>query len=104
MTSETTLRWTALNGFERDLLRAAAALEANGEPTSGVALRHHLEAMGYEEVSHGRVYQNARRLEARGALERRPVDGRTNHYRPTERGRRAAREHLDAVRAVFGES
>ncbi|MWG33031.1 PadR family transcriptional regulator [Halomarina oriensis] len=104
MTSETTFRWTALTGFERDLLCAAAALEAEGEPTSGATLRRYLEERGYERVSNGRVYQNLHRLEARGALERRPVDGRTNRYRPTERGRRVARERLDAARAAFDDS
>lgn len=101
---ETTLTWTALTGFERDLLQAAAALEHDGEPTSGVTLRRYLERNGYEAVSHGRVYQNLSSLEDAGALERLPVDGRTFHYRPTDRGRRVAHEHLDAARAAFARS
>ncbi|MFD1512786.1 PadR family transcriptional regulator [Halomarina rubra] len=104
MTSETDLTWTALTGFERDLLQAAAALEHDGEPTSGATLRRHLERHGYGAVSHGRVYQNLDSLEAHGALERAPVDGRTYHHRPTERGRRVARDHLDAATTAFARS
>ena len=103
MSSETELTWTTLSGFERDLLQAAAALEDEEGATTGVALRQHLERTGYDTMSHGRVYQNVNRLRRRGALERVPVDGRSYHYRPTERGRRVARDHLHAVAVVFGE-
>ncbi|MFC5971004.1 helix-turn-helix transcriptional regulator [Halomarina salina] len=104
MSSETELNWTTLSGFERDVLQAAAALEAEEGATTGVALRQALERAGYDAVSHGRVYQNVNRLRQRGAMERVPVDGRSYHYRPTERGRRVARDHLDAVATVFGEA
>ena len=104
MRSETELTWTTLSGFERDLLQAAAALESEEGATTGVALRRALERSGYDSMSHGRVYQNVNRLRRRGALERIPVDGRSYHYRPTERGRCVARDHLDAVAAVFGEA
>jgi DNA-binding PadR family transcriptional regulator len=101
MSSETRAEWTALSGFERDLLQAAAALADEEGSTTGVALRRYLERGGYETVTHGRVYQNLTDLVARGVLERVPVDGRSYHHRPTERGRRLAREHLDAAAAAF---
>ena len=104
MSSETELTWTALSGFERDVLQAAAALESQDGATTGVALRQALERSGYDSVSHGRVYQNVNRLRRRGALERVPVDGRSYHYRPTERGVCVARDHLDTVAAAFGEA
>lgn len=84
---------TELTGFQRDLLVVIERL--SGDRPNGVAVRQCLEQYHDSEVNHGRLYQNLRELIDKGYVEKRPLDGRTNMYRPTETGR--------AWIAVYGE-
>lgn len=87
--------WSNLKGFARDLMVAIAECEPNDRPTYGLALKRHLEAeLGYdadaddeEGVYQHRLYSTLSDLEDRGIVQKHPVDGRTNSYGLTERGR-----------------
>lgn len=84
-----------LNAFERDLLRQVASLAS----PSGMQLKHELETR-YERVLAARVYNALSDLVEAGMVEKDAVDGRTNAYRLTERGRSvlvASRDWTDAA-------
>jgi len=82
--SETT--WYDLLGFQRDLLLVAAEVEGEELP-KGLTLKHRLDDRYAGEINHGRLYTNLSDLEAEGLIESEEIDGRTNAYRVTERGR-----------------
>ncbi|WP_435099533.1 helix-turn-helix transcriptional regulator [Halarchaeum sp. P4] len=78
--------WHDLNGFQRDALTAAAAVERDGETPYGLAIKRELEDAYGKEVNHGRLYPNLDSLVNKGLIEKGKIDDRTNEYRVTERG------------------
>lgn len=79
-----------LTGFQRDLLVAIAGLEK----PYGLALKDELEDYYEKEVHHGQLYPNLDTLVTKGFVEKSQLDGRTNIYVLTDRGKR----ELDARR------
>lgn len=95
--------WTDLTAFERDALRAVAHRHRHREgPVTGVDVGHELRDRGYDRLSHSRLYGNLRRLESKGLIESGYVDGRTKSYRPTDRARELAREHVRSAAGDHG--
>ena len=74
-----------LTGFQRDLLRE---IVADGRPD--LRLKDAIEESydTSDEIHHGRLYPNPTTLADKGLIEKEEVDGRTNHYSATARGRR----------------
>lgn len=78
-----------LNAFQRDLLYAIAGLD---EPI-GLDVKQALEAAGYGDVAHARLYPNIDTLADKGLVEREKRDGRSKIVRITPRGRNEAQAH-----------
>ncbi|RZH66522.1 helix-turn-helix transcriptional regulator [Natrinema altunense] len=72
-------QWGELSGFQRDVLEAIARLDSADEQSYGLAIEEDLEDH-YDEVFHGRLYQNLDSLIDKGLVERSELDGRTNSY------------------------
>lgn len=95
--------WTDLTAFERDALRALAHRDRRSEgPVTGVDVGQELRDRGYDRLSRSRLYANLRRLESKGLVASRYVDGRTKSYRPTDRARELARRHVRGAAADHG--
>jgi DNA-binding PadR family transcriptional regulator len=73
-----------LTGFQRDLLYIVAGM---GEP-KGLKIKEELEKEYDAEIHHGRLYPNLDTLVEKGLIDKEEIDGRTNAYRATRRGRR----------------
>lgn len=73
-----------LTGFQRDLLYVIAG----GEALNGLAIKAELEAHYETAVHHGHLYPNLDTVVEEGLVEKEQVDGRTNSYTLTDRGRR----------------
>ncbi|WP_455448590.1 helix-turn-helix transcriptional regulator [Natrinema thermotolerans] len=73
------ITWGDLSGFQRDILEAIAAIESADEEPYGLAIKERL-TQTYDEVLHGRLYQNLDSLVEDDLLERGELDGRTNSY------------------------
>lgn len=89
------------SAFKRDILWVLAH---NGEQP-GVEIRNTL--MGYygQPVNHGQLYPNLNELVEAGLINKGKIDGRTNSYALTERGRQAlSQRHVWEVDDVNGES
>ena len=80
------------HAFERDLLFAVRALERDGEPPKGIAIKDQIETEYDDEVNHSRLYQNLDGLIDDGLLTKGRKDDRTNEYATTDE----ARELLEA--------
>ncbi|WP_050032273.1 helix-turn-helix transcriptional regulator [Halorubrum halophilum] len=97
--------WYDLLGFQRDLLLVAA--EVNGEELpKGLTLMSRLEDRYSDPINHGRLYTNLSDLEEEGLIETEEIDGRTNAYRVTDRGRElltGRRTAIDVALDVGGE-
>jgi DNA-binding PadR family transcriptional regulator len=96
-----------LTGFQRDQLRAIAALTTDQRGPKGLEVLEWLEdEAGYDEVHHGRLYPNMNTLSDMGLVSKAELDRRSNEYRLTQRGRREIQEHLnewaDAVDGLDG--
>lgn len=85
--------WADLTGFKRDVLEAIAHLEHDSEEPYGLAIKEHLE-QAYDEVLHGRLYQNLDALVGNGLLERDKIDGRTNRYTLTTEAKAMLEESI----------
>ncbi|WP_018259316.1 PadR family transcriptional regulator [Halomicrobium katesii] len=97
--------WFDRTGFQRDLLHAVAALDADDELPYGLALKEWLSERYSDPVNHSRLYQNLNALEEAGLVETAAADGRTNAYRLTEEGRDLFERHVQRVAAIsFGTS
>ncbi|WP_018259314.1 PadR family transcriptional regulator [Halomicrobium katesii] len=94
--------WFDRTGFQRDLLHAIAALDADDELPYGLAIRAWLGERYSDPVNHSRLYQNLNTLEEAGLIETEAVDDRTNAYRLTDAGRGAIDTHADRVAAICG--
>lgn len=87
-----------LEAFERDLLRALAALEAESGPVIGTDLKEYMRENGYEgELTGTRTYSNLDSLTGRGLVEKHigHPNGRSNSYSLTCRGRAVLAAYLE---------
>ena len=73
-----------LTGFQRDLLYVVAGMD---DP-KGLEVKRELENVYDNEIHHGRLYPNLDTLVEKGMVEKDELDGRTNAYHATRRGRR----------------
>ncbi|NUB91568.1 helix-turn-helix transcriptional regulator [Haloterrigena sp. SYSU A558-1] len=80
-----------LTGFKRDQLFVIRML-AERNP-HGLVIKDKLDCYYDEEINQGRLYQNLSELVEEGYVEKRPLDGRTNAYRPSTRANRRLEEH-----------
>lgn len=95
-----TKRWGELTEFRRDCLRAVRRLELHREdPVTGQAIKRDLQRRYDESVNHGRLYPNLDHLIDEGLLGKEMLDGRTNTYALSARGR----ELLERELAEFAE-
>ncbi|NLV10701.1 DNA-binding protein [Halomicrobium mukohataei] len=94
--------WFDRTGFQRDLLHAVAALEADDELPYGLALKEWLGERYSDPVNHSRLYQNLDALTEDGLIQVEAVDDRTNAYRLTDAGRDAFEAHVESVAAISG--
>lgn len=72
-----------LTGFQRDLLRIIGGME---EPI-GLEAKRELESYYDKEINHGRLYPNLDDLVQKGLIHKEELDGRTNTYTISRRGR-----------------
>ncbi|EMA09204.1 helix-turn-helix transcriptional regulator, partial [Haloarcula marismortui] len=72
-----------LTGFQRDLLKAIAAVE---DDPYGLALKDYLYERYAEPINHSRLYQNLDQLVDSGLVNRDELDARTNVYTLTDAG------------------
>ncbi|WP_435147666.1 PadR family transcriptional regulator [Halobaculum sp. P14] len=86
--------WTDLTAFEGNTLYAVAALEADSEPTYGLAVKRVLSDLYGQEINHGRLYPTLDGLDDAGLLEKSELDSRTNRYELTDVGRDLLRDRL----------
>ena len=84
-----------LTGFQRDLLFVVAG----NEGTHGLGIRAEMDDYYNAEINHSRLYPNLDTLVEKGLLEKSEVDGRTNAYHITTRGRREIDARMDWQRA-----
>lgn len=73
-----------LTGFQRDVLNVVAGLEG----PKGLQIKSELDDYYDAEINHGRLYPNLDTLVEKGLVEKDEVDGRTNQYSLTRRGKR----------------
>ena len=73
-----------MTGFQRDLLYIVAGLEG----PKGLEIKDELKEVYEGEIHHGRLYPNLDNLVEKGLIDKDEIDGRTNAYRVTRRGRR----------------
>lgn len=73
-----------LTAFQRDCIRAIAVLDN----PNGLEISERLEEYYESGVYHGRLYPNLNELVSMGLVSKSEVDGRTNSYALTPRGRR----------------
>lgn len=77
-----------LTGFQRDLLFVLHGLEA----ANGQEVLAEMESSQHRDIKHGRLYDNLDALAECGLVDKSKRDGRTNHYRLTERGKTVVTE------------
>lgn len=84
-----------LRDFQRDILLTLA----RGGPTHGSGLVDDLQCLRDEEVHTGRLYPNLDELAEKNLVEKRirEIDGSTNQYLLTEKGRESIRQHARRV-------
>ena len=92
--------WYDLLGFQRDLLLVAADVDGEELP-KGLTLMSRLEDRYSDPINHGRLYTNLSDLEDEGLIETEEIDGRTNAYRITDRGRELLSEQRDTLDAAL---
>lgn len=80
-----------LTGFQRDLMFVIAGLES----PNGQEIKQELEGSQNREILHGRLYANLDTLVEEGYVRKGELDGRTNRYGITERGREAIATRFD---------
>lgn len=84
--SEPTTEFTQFHAFERDLLFAVCALERDGDPPRGLAIKEYLEAE-YDDEKHSQLYQNLNGLVDDGLLAKGQQNQGTDEYATTETAR-----------------
>lgn len=80
-----------LTGFKRDQLFVIRKL-AEHDP-HGLVVKDELNGFYDEEINQARFYKNLGELVEEGYVEKRPIDGRTNAYRPSKRGNERLEAH-----------
>lgn len=95
--NETT--WYDLIGFQRDLLLVAVECD---EVPKGLTLLDRLQDHYSESINQARLYTNLDDLTEVGLIERESVDGRTNAYRVTDRGRELLEQSRAQIAAALG--
>lgn len=80
-----------LTAFQRDLMFLLKNSDEN-EP-HGLHLKEELEQFYQTKIHHGRLYPNLDDLVDMGLVQKSSVDGRTNSYSITRRGRRELESH-----------
>lgn len=88
-----------LTAFQRDILYIVAGLEA----PNGLEIMSVLEDYYGESITHGRLYQNLDTLDEKGLLHKESVDGRTNAYSLSPRGRREISDRREWETDYLGE-
>lgn len=73
-----------LTAFQRDLLRVIGGMD---EGPIGLEVKREVEDYYDSEVNHGRLYPNLDTLVQKGLIAKEELDGRTNTYTLTRRGR-----------------
>lgn len=98
---EPELELADLTSFQQYILLILAE-----EARYGLAVKDELEDLYDQGVPHGRLYPNLASLIDRGYVEKSEMDGRTNEYALTKRGREAliaeARWRVDRLKAGSG--
>ena len=84
---------TNLTGFKRDQLFVIRML-ADRNP-HGLVIKDALDRFYDEDINQGRLYQNLGELVEEGYVEKHPLDGRTNAYRPSGLANRRLEEHYE---------
>lgn len=84
---------TNLTGFKRDQLFVIRML-ADRNP-HGLVIKDKLDCYYDEEINQGRLYQNLGELVEEGYVEKHPLDGRTNAYRPSTHANERLEEHYE---------
>lgn len=79
----TTVDWTDLTGFQRDLLKSIRSIDDDETIPTGKAVKAEVESMYGEDINHGRLYQNLNKLVEQGCIDKIVVDGRTYSYNLT---------------------
>ena len=82
---------TNLTSFKRDQLFVIQLL-ANRNP-HGLVIKSALDRFYEDEINQARLYKNLRELVEEGYVEKRPLDGRTNAYRPSSHACERLKEH-----------
>jgi hypothetical protein len=94
-----------LTGFQRDLLVCVVAMDRergpDDPPATGQAIMDRVNETYPTSVTHGSLYPNLDALDEAGLVEKDSIDGRTNGYRPTERGVAALEARVDLIAAVI---
>ena len=80
-----------LTGFQRDLLFVVGGLAA----ASGKEIKIELEESQNRKLLAGRVYSNLDTLVEKGLVEKGEIDGRTNQYTITDKGRKTIHERYE---------
>ncbi|MFC6765467.1 PadR family transcriptional regulator [Natrinema soli] len=93
---------TNLTAFKRDQLFVIRLL-ASQNP-HGLVIKEKLDDYYDDEITQGRLYQNLRELIEEGYVEKYPLDGRTNAYRPSEFGDASLEAHLEWERCCFSQN
>lgn len=88
-----------LTGFRRDILYTILGVD---EP-HGTKINQVLEDRYEKTIYHGRLYDNLDILDEEGLIEKHEVDGRTNSYQITERGRKAIMDHRNWQESLLDE-
>ncbi|MFB6253574.1 MAG: PadR family transcriptional regulator [Halobacteriaceae archaeon] len=72
-----------LTAFQRDLLYVVDGLDT----PKGVDIKAELDTYYKEEINHGHLYPALEELSNKGLITKQELDGRTNMYSLTRRGR-----------------
>jgi predicted transcriptional regulator len=95
----------ALTAFQRDLLVAVVDCDRTHDgPVTGLVVMDRVEELRAEPTNHGRLYPNLDALDEAGLVAKTSVDGRSNEYRPTDRGVAALEARVDRLADVTGQT
>lgn len=89
-----------LTGFQRDLLAIIRALEERAGQPVGLDIKREIDEQYDEEIGTARLYTNLDALVDAGLVTKESVDGRSNAYRLTRRGRREVQSHVEWLRIL----
>ncbi|MFC4548776.1 MULTISPECIES: helix-turn-helix transcriptional regulator [Halorussus] len=96
------VRWTALSGFQRDLLVMIKLLDGEGSPSSGTCIMDAVSDYYECSVDHARLYRNLDELVELDLVEKSFIDGRTNAYLLTDDADRVLRKVTQTLEWTCG--